>query len=69
MTLLVMLAAVSIQASLGGGPEWVRHAIDDTSRGADGVKLADVEGDGDLDVLTCEERDQLGIIWYENPQR
>ena len=29
----------------------------------------DMDGDGDLDVLTCEERDNLGVIWYENPLR
>ena len=32
------------------------------------VKLADLDGDGDLDVLTCEERHNLGLIWYENPR-
>ena len=21
----------------------------------------------DLDILCCEERDQLGVFWYENP--
>lgn len=34
----------------------------------DRLELNDVDQDGDLDVLTCEERDQLGVIWYENPQ-
>lgn len=33
------------------------------------VQLLDVDGDGDLDVLTCEETDNLGVIWYENPTR
>lgn len=33
----------------------------------DRVVLYDVDGDGDLDVLCCEERDQLGVFWYENP--
>lgn len=27
----------------------------------------DLDGDGDLDVMTCEERRNLGVIWYENP--
>ncbi|MEW4569933.1 VCBS repeat-containing protein [Tautonia sp. JC769] len=31
------------------------------------VRLIDLDGDGDLDVLTCEETDGLGVIWYENP--
>ena len=35
------------------------------------VKIFDIDldGDGDLDLLTCEERDQLGVHWYENPAR
>ena len=33
----------------------------------DRLELNDIDQDGDLDVLTCEERDQLGVIWYENP--
>ena len=35
----------------------------------DQVKLLALDGDGDLDILTCEERDNLGVIWYENPTR
>ena len=35
----------------------------------DRSELIDLDGDGDLDVLTCEERDNLGVIWYENPHR
>lgn len=33
------------------------------------VVLEDLDGDGDLDILTCEERENLGVIWYENPAR
>ena len=33
--------------------------------GADGIELIDLDGDGDMDVLTCEERDNLGVIWYD----
>ncbi|MEW6304367.1 MAG: VCBS repeat-containing protein [Verrucomicrobiota bacterium] len=49
---------------------WTPHPIS----GADGVKhdlvqLIDLDGDGDLDVLTCEETTNLGVIWYENPTR
>ena len=40
--------------------------------GVDGVKHdlvvpVDLDGDGDLDILTCEEVKNLGVIWYENP--
>jgi hypothetical protein len=48
--------------------DWKAHDIS----GQDGVKhdlieLLDLDGDGDLDVLTCEETRNLGVIWYENP--
>jgi len=51
-------------------PRWTAHSL----AGPQGVKfdrleLLDLDGDGDLDVLTCEERDNLGVIWYENPTR
>ncbi len=35
----------------------------------DRVELIDLDEDGDLDVLTCEESANLGVVWYENPQR
>ena len=34
----------------------------------DRLELLDLDQDGDLDVLTCEERDNLGVVWYENPR-
>lgn len=52
---------------------WTAHDIS----GAPGIKfdlieLLDLDGDGDLDLLTSEEREGgrgLGVIWYENPAR
>ncbi len=41
-----------------GGPDGVKYDL---------VPLLDLDGDGDLDVVTTEERDQLGVVWYENP--
>ena len=51
-----------------GTKSWTTHDIS----GLEGVKydlaeLIDLDEDGDLDVLTCEERTGLGVIWYENP--
>ncbi|MFN3165963.1 MAG: FG-GAP repeat domain-containing protein [Phycisphaeraceae bacterium] len=34
----------------------------------DRIELIDLDNDGDLDVLTCEEADNLGVVWYENPR-
>ena len=64
---------------------WTRHTIDSGPRGADGVRprpiagpegakfdrieLVDLDDDGDLDLVTTEERDGLGVVWYENPVR
>ena len=47
---------------------WTPHELS----GRDGVKhdliaLVDLDGDGDLDVITTEEVHNLGVIWYENP--
>ncbi len=46
----------------------VKHGVS----GAQGQKfdrteLVDLDGDGDLDILTTEEIEDLGVIWYENP--
>ena len=33
----------------------------------DDIILRDIDQDGDLDMVTCEEVEDLGVIWYENP--
>lgn len=40
-----------------------------TSKGVkfDRMELMDLDADGDLDMITCEEVHNLGLIWYENP--
>lgn len=51
-------------------PDWHAHAISGgTGIKYDLVELIDMDGDGDLDVLTCEEQTNLGVFWYENPAR
>ena len=52
---------------------WKPHEVS----GSEGIKydrleLLDLDGDGDLDILTCEERANkggLGVFWYENHLR
>ncbi|MCP4194215.1 MAG: VCBS repeat-containing protein [Planctomycetaceae bacterium] len=43
-----------------GGPLGIKY---------DRIEMIDVDGDGDLDLMSCEERDQLGVFWYENPTK
>jgi hypothetical protein len=40
-----------------GGPTGVKYDL---------IELLDLTGNGRLDVITCEENENLGVIWYEN---
>ena len=33
----------------------------------DRIEMLDLDHDGDLDLMTCEESHGLGVVWYENP--
>ena len=59
---------------------WKRHVIDDTWSAAHAATLADLDGDGRLDLVTgkraqihsdaaAAERDRLGMYWYTLPDR
>ena len=52
-------------------PAWLPHEISGKRRGIkyDLLELVDLDGDGDRDVITCEEAENLGVVWYENPTR
>ncbi|MBI4607144.1 MAG: sulfatase-like hydrolase/transferase [Planctomycetes bacterium] len=68
------LEGVGWLAQRGGKPgepsAWDARGLSG-SEGAklDLVELRDLDGDGDLDALTTEEADGLGVVWYENPVR
>jgi hypothetical protein len=72
---LLLIACIS--ASAQGASQtattrapWKCHAIDDTARGADGVKLADVNHDGFMDVTTgWEERGLTRVYLNPGPQK
>ena len=46
------------QATDIGGPEGSKFDL---------LEAIDIDGDGDLDLISCEEVSNLGVFWYENP--
>ena len=66
--LSALLSLVGIAAGEEGerGAPWQCHIIDESSRGADGVKLFDADGDGLLDIATGWEEGGITRI-YRNP--
>ena len=65
LSLVILLLSVLTSERLTADP-WKRHTIDKSSRGADGVRMADVNGDGRSDLVTGWE--EGGVIRvYLNP--
>ncbi len=46
-------------------PTWSAADIATSADGGEGVKLADMDGDGDLDIVSASSKDDT-IAWYEN---
>ena len=61
----LLFTLTAIMEAVGSEP-WPRHTIDDTSRGADGVRLRDVNADGHMDIATGWEEGRLVRV-YLNP--
>ena len=59
-TWLLLVADCDGQQRITTASPWIQHTIDNQSQGADGARLADVNGDGRLDLVTPWE--EGGII-------
>ncbi len=71
LLLAAALLASAVASAVGAEPRsrgepWPRHVIDDSSRGADGVRLCDVNGDRRMDVVTGWEQGGITRV-YLNP--
>ena len=49
----------------GNGSAWTEHIISTSANGAKSVYAADVDGDGDIDIMSASFYDDK-IAWYEN---
>lgn len=59
---------VWLQGRTFGDPMWsLRELAGPAGVKYDLIQLVDLDSDGDLDVICCEERANLGVFWYENP--
>ena len=59
--LCILIAGLSFHAK----SQWQIHVIDNSSNGADGVKLADVNNDGRLDIVTGWEEGGITKLYFQ----
>ena len=71
----VALIGTGICVCLAGAPiaqrsePWTRHTIDSSSLGADGVRAADANGDGAMDLVTSWEQGGLTRVYLADRSR
>src|SRR5688572_20937823 len=67
MTIARVMVSLLVLGCCAAGP-WERHVVDDEFKGADGVRVGDVNGDGLLDVATGFEGSGVTRV-YLHPGR
>lgn len=70
MTKWIMFLVAALSIMLLAGPamaqiNWTMHDIDTNMDGAWGLDVADMDGDGDLDMVCCSINSD-DVAWYEN---
>ena len=50
----------------GSGDRWTEHLVDGSFFGAQSIDAADVDGDGDLDLLAAAGSPSHDVAWWEN---
>ena len=62
--LMKILFIVFLSVVYGHSQNWEMHTIDASSNGADGVKLADINKDGLLDIATGWEESGITKLYF-----
>ncbi len=62
---LLTLSTFVASPSTARSEPWARHVIDNSSRGADGVRLADINGDQRLDIATGWEEGGITRVYFQ----
>jgi hypothetical protein len=65
-SILLLITLLYSQLVFGGEDSpWTMHVIDNSSAGADGTKLADLDGDGREDIVAGWEQGNVARLYFD----